>query len=93
MKSDIYLQKGSEVLIIDVKYYSHNLQEQFDKVSAKSAHLYQIFTYVKNKEEELKNIEGNKVSGILLYAKTIDEIQPNSDYQMRKLQKGNKNEY
>lgn len=82
MKSDIYLQKGNVVLIIDAKYYSHSLQEYFDKVSVKSAHLYQIFTYVKNKEEELKDVEDHKVVGILLYAKTSDEIQPNSDYQM-----------
>lgn len=45
--------------------------------------IYQIFTYVKNKEFELeKNGKLHRVSGILLYAKTVDAIQPDSVFQM-----------
>ena len=81
MKSDIMLQQSSTVLIIDAKYYSRNMQEQFGKQSYHSGNLYQIFTYVKNKEYELKDYE-HTVSGMLLYAKTDDELQPDSEYVM-----------
>ena len=45
------------------------------------ANLYQIFTYVKNKEYELRE-KDHTVSGMLLYAKTDEEIYPNNVYQM-----------
>ena len=41
--------------------------------------MYQIFSYVKNKDLELKG-KDYKVSGMLLYAKTNQSIQPDSDY-------------
>lgn len=41
----------------------------------------QIFTYVKNKEYELRE-KDHTVSGMLLYAKTDEEIYPNNVYQM-----------
>ena len=69
MQSDIMLQRGDRVLIIDAKYYEHSTQVQFDKHTLHSGNLYQIFTYVKNKEYELKD-KDHKVSGMLLYAKT-----------------------
>lgn len=81
MKSDIMLQKDNNVLIIDAKYYSQNTQEHFNKQTVHSGNLYQIFTYVKNKEYEMKD-RSHKVAGMLLYAKTEDEIQPDSDYIM-----------
>lgn len=54
---------------------------QFNKHTLHSANLYQIFTYVKNKEYELREKE-HTVSGMLLYAKTDEEIYPNNVYQM-----------
>lgn len=81
MHTDITLVRGGTVLIIDAKYYSHTTQQQFDKRSVHSGNLYQIFTYVKNKEAELANQE-HEVSGMLLYAKTDEEIQPDGVYQM-----------
>ncbi|MBR3354455.1 MAG: 5-methylcytosine-specific restriction endonuclease system specificity protein McrC [Oscillospiraceae bacterium] len=81
MKSDITLQKNDDVLIIDAKYYSQNTQVQFDKNTIHSGNLYQIFTYVKNKEYELKD-RNHTVSGMLLYAKTDAEIQPDGEYVM-----------
>ena len=65
-------------LIIDAKFYGHNLT---DNRKHHSNNLYQLFTYVKNKEAELKGTP-HEVSGMLLYAKTNDEIQPDSDYVM-----------
>lgn len=79
MQSDIMLSNGNGILIIDAKYYQTNIQERFDKKSLISANLYQIFTYVKNKQYEDKN---KIVSGMLLYAKTEDEIQPDNEYLM-----------
>lgn len=83
MQSDIMLQRGNSVLIIDAKYYAHNMQVQYNKRTIHSGNMYQIYTYVKNKEFELeKSGEPHKVSGMLLYAKTVDIIQPDSVFQM-----------
>ena len=81
MQSDIHLQKENDVLIIDAKYYSHTTQLQFNKNTIHSNNLYQIFTYVKNKEYTFKD-EKHRVAGMLLYARTNEEIQPDQTYQM-----------
>ena len=81
MQSDISLQKDNTVLIIDAKYYSHTTQVKYDKHSLHSNNLYQIFTYVKNKDYELRQ-QKHEVSGMLLYAKTDEDIQPDNVYQM-----------
>ena len=81
MKSDVMLCHGGAVLIIDAKYYSCTTQRRFDKRSIHSGNLYQIFAYVKNKEAELAEVP-HTVSGLLLYAKTDEEIQPDGVYRM-----------
>ena len=81
MQSDIMLTRGSEVLIIDAKYYTHTTQTQYDVHTLHSANLYQIFTYVKNKDTDFGE-EPHKVSGMLLYAATDEAIQPDNSYQM-----------
>ena len=81
MQSDIHLQKGNTVLIIDAKYYSHTTQTQYDKHTIHSNNMYQIFTYVKNRDYDFGD-EEHKISGMLLYAKTEEEIQPDNVYQM-----------
>jgi len=81
MQSDIMLQCDDRVLIIDAKYYQHSTHVQFDKYMLHSGNLYQIFTYVKNKEYELRDKE-HKVSGMLLYAKTDEDVYPEQVYQM-----------
>ena len=81
MQSDIHLQMGNTVLIIDAKYYSHTTQTHYDKHTLHSNNMYQIFTYVKNRDYEFGEVE-HKVSGMLLYAKTEEEIQPDNVYQM-----------
>lgn len=82
MKTDITLTCGKRTLIIDAKYYEHNLREQFGKVSIPTDNLYQIFTYVKTKENELKNVPHERVSGMLLYAQTEEEGAFNNEYQI-----------
>lgn len=81
MQSDITLRKGNTVLIIDAKYYSHTMQVNFSKRSLISHNLYQIFTYVKNYAYSFSGGE-HQVSGMLLYAKTDEELQPDNVYQM-----------
>ena len=81
MQSDIMLAKGNTILIIDAKYYTHTTQAQYDVHTLHSGNLYQIFTYVKNKDAEFGN-NPHTVSGMLLYAATDEDIQPNSSYQM-----------
>ena len=81
MQSDIMLtyKKGyvNKTLIIDAKYYAHTTQVQYDVHTLHSNNLYQVFTYVKNKASK-----GGEVSGMLLYAKTNEEIYPDNEYQM-----------
>ena len=72
MKTDITLTYKEKTLIIDTKYYGEALQNniRFNSITFRNAHLYQIFTYVKNKDV---NNTGN-VFGMLLYAKTEEEL-------------------
>ena len=81
MQSDITLTRGSRVLIVDAKYYTHTLQTQYDVHTIHSGNLYQIFTYVKNKDFSF-GAAPHTVSGMLLYATTDEAIQPNNSYQM-----------
>ena len=81
MQTDIMLSYQEKILIIDAKYYSHTTQTQYDKHTLHSNNMYQIFTYVKNRDYEFGD-EDHKVSGMLLYAKTEEEIQPDNVYQM-----------
>ena len=81
MQSDITLSKGNRTLIIDAKYYAHNTQTQYNVHTLHSGNLYQIFTYVKNKDAEYGDVP-HEVSGMLLYAKTDEQIQPDHEYHM-----------
>lgn len=73
MQSDVMLTCNDKRLIIDAKFYSHTTQTNYEKDSFHSHNLYQIFTYVKN---EAINFDGD-VSGMILYAKTDDDVIPN----------------
>lgn len=75
MQSDIMLKHGDKTLIIDAKYYSHSTQVQYGKATLHSQNVYQIFAYVKN--EDVGN--SGSVAGMLLYAKTEEEITPDMD--------------
>lgn len=81
MQTDIMLTKDEKTLIIDAKYYSKTMQTQYDVHTLHSGNLYQIFTYVKNKESQLSS-QPHEVSGMLLYAKTDEAVLPNNTYRM-----------
>ena len=80
MQTDITLSHGQNMLIIDAKYYAHTTQVQHNVHTLHSENLYQIFTYVKNAATQYG--DAHTVSGMLLYAKTEEEVQPNNTYQM-----------
>lgn len=80
MQSDIMLSHQNKALIIDAKYYNQIMQVKFNKGNLHSSNLYQIFTYVKNKQSEVG--DQKEVSGMLLYAQTEEEILPNKEYWM-----------
>ncbi len=80
MKTDITLKNEDKILIIDTKFYadiysSHNYSGQ---PKFNSNNLYQIYSYVKNQDVN----HTGRVSGVLLYAHTDEEIQPDSAYIM-----------
>lgn len=81
MQTDITISHGDKVLIIDAKYYEHTTQVQYNKHTLHSNNLYQIFTYVKNKDAWFGD-RPHTVSGLLLYAQTDEAIQPDQRYQM-----------
>lgn len=81
MQTDIMLSQGEKTLIIDAKYYAHSTQLQYNKHTIHSGNMYQIFTYVKNKEAEMAE-RLHEVSGMLLYAKTDEDIYPENEYRM-----------
>ena len=78
MQSDIMLNSNDKTLIIDAKYYKTSTQSRYGTTTIRSAHLYQIYSYVKNYD---KDRTGN-VSGMLLYAKTDEETLPSGTYSM-----------
>ena len=66
MQTDILLTLGERTLIVDTKYYTKIMQEQYGKETLRNSHLYQIRTYVDEYDRE----HTHKVDGMLLYAKT-----------------------
>jgi 5-methylcytosine-specific restriction enzyme subunit McrC len=75
METDTTLEIEDQQLIIDAKYYGKAMQTRYDKLTYHSAHLYQIFSYVKNLDKD----QSGKVSGVLLYAKTNEAVTPDED--------------
>ncbi len=87
MQTDITLSHKETTLIIDAKYYANSTQQRYERHTIHSGNLYQIFTYVKNKDaekrKELKAAGGSyDVSGLLLYAKTDETVTPDVEYSM-----------
>lgn len=81
MQSDITLTYNDKVLIIDAKYYRSITLQRYSDPKLRSSHLYQIFTYVKNMDAASFDIP-REVSGMLLYAGTDEQKQPDHTYLM-----------
>ena len=65
-------------MIIDAKYYEHTFQTNYNTNTIHSDNLYQIFAYVKNLDKD----NTGDVAGMLLYAKTQEQITPDNKYLM-----------
>lgn len=63
MKTDIVLRSSTRTIIADAKFYRQTLQSRFGKETVRSAHLYQLFSYIKNMESR----ERAPVEGLLIY--------------------------
>lgn len=78
MQTDITPKGDTDTLIIDAKYYSRIMLEHLGRETVRSAHLYQIYAYVKNMDVS----RTGRVSGVLLYARTGEELIPDFDYSI-----------
>ena len=79
MTTDIHLGKGDRRIIVDTKYYKESLQEHFGKQSIHSAHLYQLFSYLKNAEP--RGPEYLNAEGILLYPAVGEKLSFKAEIQ------------
>lgn len=61
--------------------YEHTSQMHYGAQTIHSGNLYQIFTYVKNKAASYAG-DSHEVAGMLLYARTDEEIWPHNTYLM-----------
>ena len=72
MRTDIHLEKETQHVIVDTKFYREALQTHYGKSSIHSEHLYQLFSYLKNAEalgDEFANARG-----ILLYPAVGEKV-------------------
>jgi 5-methylcytosine-specific restriction enzyme subunit McrC len=70
MKTDISLEFADQKVIMDTKFYKDMFGANWNKETIRSAHLYQLFAYLKNDEY----YSGRKAKGILLYPKVYKTI-------------------
>lgn len=79
MQTDVLLENRDTALIIDTKYYGKMMQQNGGgSEKFHSANMYQIYSYVKNYDRD----KVKTVSGLLLYARTNEEIVPNGSIMM-----------
>jgi 5-methylcytosine-specific restriction enzyme subunit McrC len=80
MQTDVYLsdKKAGKRLIIDAKYYRNIFLRYYGNDILHSAHLYQIYSYVKNDDKGRTGY----VSGMLLYAKRGEVDTGQFDYMI-----------
>jgi 5-methylcytosine-specific restriction enzyme subunit McrC len=79
MLTDITLENDEEKIIIDAKYYREAMSVYYDKEKIKSANLYQLFSYLLNKEDN--NKKTNQATGVLLYPTIEKEYDLQFRYQ------------
>lgn len=70
METDITLEQGESLAIIDTKYYKEPLAISYNKEKIRINNLYQIYAYVQN----IEKYKYKKVVGALLYPLTDDEL-------------------
>lgn len=63
METDILLANRDRTIIIDAKYYRQSTREYYGNERFRSAHLYQMFSYLQNLDKR----PGVQTTGVLLY--------------------------
>jgi 5-methylcytosine-specific restriction enzyme subunit McrC len=83
MLTDITLQRGNQKVIIDTKYYKEAFQTRYEKQKINSSNLYQLFSYLKNQENE-SDVTKN-CQGILLYPSISNDFEYSFKYENHKI--------
>ncbi len=73
MQTDVSLRSPKRTVLIDAKYYAQTLHTHHDKERLRSAHLYQLFAYLKNME--WRSEPDRRAEGILLYPTVKEEVR------------------
>jgi 5-methylcytosine-specific restriction enzyme subunit McrC len=82
MRTDISIELAEEKIILDTKFYHNALSESYGKQIIRSAHVYQVFSYLKNDI----TAKSKKQTGILLYPQVENAITLNGkihDYDFK----------
>ena len=66
MRTDVTLRCPGRVIVVDAKFYRKTLQEYRNKETVRSAHLYQLYAYLRN--VEITKESAAEVEGILIRA-------------------------
>ncbi len=64
MNTDVELEQGKELTVLDCKYYKEAFTSNWETERYKTPNLYQLYAYIMNKQIERPSM---KVSGMLLY--------------------------
>lgn len=72
METDITVRSDSSTLIIDTKYYGEMFSGRYDSEKFHSAHIYQVFAYLKNLEA--RGGQDSRARGMLLYPKVHRDV-------------------
>jgi len=84
METNITLESDEEKIIIDAKFYRETMTLNYDKARIKSAHLYQLFSYLLNQQDT--NLKTHNATGILLYPTIETDYNLNFKYNEHKIQ-------
>ena len=92
MQTDITIEGEGKCLIIDAKLYREITKNRFNSQTARSAHLYQIFTYVVNKAASMRStshmgqtdrdVSPADVGGVILYAQPASASNVSSQWNI-----------
>jgi 5-methylcytosine-specific restriction enzyme subunit McrC len=72
MRTDVTLRSNDRTIIIDAKYYTEALTENYGRKKLRSDHLYQLFSYLKNCRSRSGIMPA--VEGILVYPATSQPL-------------------
>jgi len=72
METDISVRSARSTLLIDTKYYGEMFSGRYEAEKFHSAHIYQLFAYVKNLEP--RGGQDSRARGMLLYPKVHKDV-------------------